>query len=163
MVSSSGNIVLLLDTSISLYIRSTDVPRSASERLPNSFYILLGSHSLLRFLNIVRAITPIYHHRVLRIHRFHTFCNHSEGLWRLTSHLDHLGIVVVMWGSTIPSDHFGFYCDPQLQYFYKTLVYTLHWFLFPHTPQSNLRRLLGNSEGLGTNPFDTLINEDQNQ
>ena len=29
--------------------------------------------------------------------------------------LDYLGIVILMWGSTIPSIYYGFYCDPTLQ------------------------------------------------
>ena len=49
---------------------------------------------------------------------FHTFMNHSPQIWRLTSHLDHLGIVLVIWGSTIPNAHFGHYCAPALQHFY---------------------------------------------
>lgn len=48
--------------------------------------------------------------------------NHSPQVWRLTSQLDHLGIVLVIWGSTIPSAYFGFYCDPLLQQRYGMLA-----------------------------------------
>ena len=34
-----------------------------------------------------------------------------------------------MWGSTIPSDHFGFYCDPHLQKSYKLVVIHSHLFV----------------------------------
>ena len=30
-----------------------------------------------------------------------------------------------MWGSTIPSDYYSFYCSPKLQYFYFFLVFLL--------------------------------------
>lgn len=32
--------------------------------------------------------------------------------------LDYLGIVILMWGSTIPSIYYGFFCDPGLQKIY---------------------------------------------
>ena len=32
--------------------------------------------------------------------------------------LDYLGIVILMWGSTIPSIYYGFYCDSPLQKIY---------------------------------------------
>ena len=63
---------------------------------------------------------------------FHTFSNHSRELRKLTSQIDQLGIVVVMWGSTIASDHFGFYCNPELQAFYMFMVRPI---LHTFTPQ----------------------------
>ncbi|KAE9366565.1 adipor-like receptor, partial [Stipitochalara longipes BDJ] len=36
--------------------------------------------------------------------------------------LDHLGIVIVIWGSAIPSDYFGFYCDQNLRIFYWSMA-----------------------------------------
>lgn len=48
--------------------------------------------------------------------------NHSPRIWYITSQLDHLGIVLVIWGSTIPNAHFGHYCDPELQHFYWYLA-----------------------------------------
>jgi len=30
--------------------------------------------------------------------------------------------VFVLWGSTIPSDHFGFHGSPKLQFSYETMV-----------------------------------------
>ena len=48
---------------------------------------------------------------------FHTVSNHSREITRFGNQLDYLGIIIVMWGSTIPSDYYGFYCSPKLQYF----------------------------------------------
>jgi len=36
--------------------------------------------------------------------------------------LDYLGVVILMWGSTIPSVYYGFYCDPSLQKLYWLVV-----------------------------------------
>ena len=36
--------------------------------------------------------------------------------------LDYLGIVILMWGSTIPTDYYGFYCEPTLQKVYWMMV-----------------------------------------
>ncbi|KAF2653202.1 Hly-III related protein [Lophiostoma macrostomum CBS 122681] len=48
----------------------------------------------------------------------HLLIDHSEPTSTLTGRFDHVGIVLPMWGTTIASTHFGFYCDPQLQSFY---------------------------------------------
>ena len=40
----------------------------------------------------------------------------------LGNQLDYLGIVVLMWGSTIPSVYYGFYCEPRLQKRYWAIV-----------------------------------------
>lgn len=50
---------------------------------------------------------------ILELHRwlqssFHTFMNHSKEVWKLGNELDHLGIVLVIWGSMVPIDYFGF-------------------------------------------------------
>ena len=52
----------------------------------------------------------------------HAFLNHSKEVWQLGLQLDHLGIVLVMWSSMVPSNYFGFYCSPQLLYFYNTIA-----------------------------------------
>lgn len=48
--------------------------------------------------------------------------NHSKEVWHFGNALDHLGIVLVIWGSMVPIDYFGFYCDSLLQYFYCVMV-----------------------------------------
>lgn len=52
----------------------------------------------------------------------HAFQNHSKEIWQLGLQLDHLGIILVMWSSMVPSDYFGFYCSPRLLYFYITMA-----------------------------------------
>lgn len=42
---------------------------------------------------------------------------HQQG-----NQLDYLGIVILMWGSTIPSVYYGLYCDPKLQKLYWLVV-----------------------------------------
>ncbi|PVH88757.1 Hly-III related protein [Cadophora sp. DSE1049] len=53
---------------------------------------------------------------------FHIFGNHSAKVHRQGNQLDYLGIVILMWGSTIPSVYYGFYCDPKLQKLYWSVV-----------------------------------------
>lgn len=53
---------------------------------------------------------------------FHTFLNHSRRVWHTCSQLDHLGIVLVIWGSTVTSTYFGFYCDAVLRNRYFLLA-----------------------------------------
>ena len=36
--------------------------------------------------------------------------------------LDYLGVIILMWGSTIPTVYYGFYCDPDLQKLYWIMV-----------------------------------------
>ena len=59
-----------------------------------------------------------------RLCSHHAFQNHSKEIWQLGIQLDHLGIVLVMWSSMVPSNYFGFYCSPQLLYTYNTIVHT---------------------------------------
>ena len=53
---------------------------------------------------------------------FHTCANHSKDVWIFTNQLDYLGIVIVIWGSSVSSDFFGFYCNEKLQLMYWTVV-----------------------------------------
>jgi len=46
--------------------------------------------------------------------RFHNISNHSPKVQTFGIQLDYLGILVLMWGSTIPSIYYGFYCDPGI-------------------------------------------------
>ncbi|CZT07732.1 related to membrane proteins, contain hemolysin III domain [Rhynchosporium graminicola] len=56
---------------------------------------------------------------------FHTVANHSETVAALGNQLDYMGVVVLMWGSTIPSVYYGFYCDLELQKLYWSVVSVL--------------------------------------
>jgi adiponectin receptor len=49
---------------------------------------------------------------------FHVFSNHSKEIHRFGNELDHIGVVLVIYGSTLPATYFEFYCHPRLQYFY---------------------------------------------
>jgi adiponectin receptor len=39
------------------------------------------------------------------------FSNHSKKVIDWIQRLDHLGVVLIIWGSAISFTHFGFYCD----------------------------------------------------
>lgn len=41
---------------------------------------------------------------------YHTFSDHSPGMHKFGNELDHLGIVLVMWGTGMSGTHFAFYC-----------------------------------------------------
>lgn len=53
---------------------------------------------------------------------FHIVANHSECVAARGNQLDYVGVVVLMWGSTIPSIYYGFYCNPNLQALYWLVV-----------------------------------------
>ncbi|KAI1500453.1 HlyIII-domain-containing protein [Biscogniauxia marginata] len=46
---------------------------------------------------------------------FHTFSDHSQEMHKFGNELDHLGIVLVMWGTGISGTHFAFYCHTALR------------------------------------------------
>jgi adiponectin receptor len=52
----------------------------------------------------------------------HLFSNHSKKVMNWTQRLDHLGVVIVIWGSAISFTYFGFYCDRQLRAHYMGVV-----------------------------------------
>ncbi|GAB7350265.1 hypothetical protein MBLNU459_g0910t1 [Dothideomycetes sp. NU459] len=52
----------------------------------------------------------------------HLLWNHSPHYAALGNQFDYLGIVVLMWGASIPTIYFGFWCDPRLQRFYWIMV-----------------------------------------
>lgn len=80
----------------------------------------------------------------MNLPRFHIFNNHSEKAHTFGNQLDYvclfshsylpyihsfnkhqLGIVILMWGSTIPCVYYGFFCTPSLQTMYYTVVSVL--------------------------------------
>jgi len=54
--------------------------------------------------------------------QYHTFMNHSEKMDMLGAQLDFQGIILLMWGATVPLVYYGFICEPALQYEYWTLL-----------------------------------------
>ena len=53
---------------------------------------------------------------------YHAISNHSQKVARFGNKLDYVGIVFLITGSFIPSIFYGFYCQPQLQELYWTMV-----------------------------------------
>ena len=53
---------------------------------------------------------------------FHIISNHSARVASFGNQLDYLGIVILMWGSTIPTVYYGFYCQQELQTLYFVMV-----------------------------------------
>ncbi|KAI0383100.1 HlyIII-domain-containing protein [Hypomontagnella monticulosa] len=53
---------------------------------------------------------------------FHTFSDHSQEMHKFGNELDHLGIVLVMWGTGISGTHFAFYRDEPLRNAYFAIL-----------------------------------------
>lgn len=53
---------------------------------------------------------------------YHTISNHSEAVAKFGNRLDYIGIVVLIWGSFVPSIYYGFSAEPGLVRVYWTMV-----------------------------------------
>ncbi|KAH9894587.1 adiponectin receptor protein 1 [Xylariomycetidae sp. FL2044] len=53
---------------------------------------------------------------------FHTLSDHSKGMHKFGNELDHLGIVLVMWGTGVSGVHFTFSCQTYLRNLYFTFL-----------------------------------------
>lgn len=53
---------------------------------------------------------------------YHTISNHSEAVAKFGNRLDYIGIVLLIWGSFIPSINYGFSTEPSLIRLYWTMV-----------------------------------------
>lgn len=53
---------------------------------------------------------------------YHTISNHSPVVARIGNALDYIGIVGLIVGSFVPSVFYGFYCVPELQHRYWTMI-----------------------------------------
>ncbi len=53
---------------------------------------------------------------------FHTLSSHSAPVQALGNSLDHIGVVLVIYGSVLPATHFLFHCPSQLN---LRIIYTL--------------------------------------
>lgn len=53
---------------------------------------------------------------------YHTILNHSDVVARFGQRLDHIGIVVLIWGSFVPSIYYGFAAEPGLRRLYWSMV-----------------------------------------
>ncbi|GJP90476.1 hypothetical protein AnigIFM56816_000310 [Aspergillus niger] len=56
---------------------------------------------------------------------YHTISNHSPLVARIGNTFDYVGIVGLIVGSFVPSVYFGFYCMPDLQRLYWTMICAL--------------------------------------
>ena len=56
------------------------------------------------------------------VHRFHTLMSHSERVYDVGIQLDFQGVLLLMWGATIPMIYYGFICDPHLGSIYWALL-----------------------------------------
>lgn len=56
---------------------------------------------------------------------FHTFSNHSPSIQKFGNQLDYLGIVLLIWGSFIPSIYYGFHSDYELTIRYWCMITTI--------------------------------------
>ncbi len=63
-------------------------------------------------------------YRANRLSRCHIVWNHSPPVASFGNKLDYLGIVILMWGASIPTVYYGFSCDPSLRLIYWTTVGT---------------------------------------
>ncbi|KAH9900597.1 HlyIII-domain-containing protein [Xylariomycetidae sp. FL2044] len=53
---------------------------------------------------------------------FHTFSDHSQEVHKLGHELDHLGIVLVIWGTGVSGAYFAFYCERSLRWGYSLAI-----------------------------------------
>ncbi|KAK3334220.1 mPR-like GPCR protein, partial [Cercophora scortea] len=52
----------------------------------------------------------------------HIVWNHSPPVASFANKLDYLGILVLMWGASIPTIYYGFWCDPWWRGFYWAIM-----------------------------------------
>lgn len=55
---------------------------------------------------------------------YHAILNHSAEVAMFGNQLDYMGIVILIWGSFIPSVYYGFAPDPRLIRLYWTMITT---------------------------------------
>ena len=79
--------------------------------LPSSRYSIARTSDVIVFATFFFGVATCF----LLSSTFHIIANHSPDMNVVGNQLDYLGIVVLMWGSTIPSVYYGFHCDPDLQ------------------------------------------------
>ncbi|KAK5655806.1 hypothetical protein OQA88_5344 [Cercophora sp. LCS_1] len=53
---------------------------------------------------------------------YHTFSDHGPHMHKFGNELDHLGIVLVMWGTGVSGAHYGFYHDKATRNLYLALL-----------------------------------------
>lgn len=71
---------------------------------------------------------------------FHTFSDHSPEMHRFGNELDHLGIVLVMWGTGTSGTYFVFYCNNTLRIAYLVLLAAIGYGCADFTLQPKFRQ-----------------------
>lgn len=63
--------------------------------------------------------------------------SHSSRMFHIGIQLDFEGVLLLMWGATVPLIYYGFYCDPKLQKVYWSLlsVFALACSIFTFQPR----------------------------
>lgn len=101
---------------------STSLQSSDECRSDRVYYLLRRYINMLLTLNRVDHIHPTLQDCKADSHRFHTVVNHSLKYQKLGMQLDFQGILLLIWGATVPLIYYGFYCDRSLQITYWSLV-----------------------------------------
>lgn len=93
--------------------------------------ILRGSDDMLLLVGVVShdiflALRTCWTFVTDTIRRYHTIMNHSQQMDTFGAQLDFQGVILLMWGATVPLVYYGFYCDSAMHsYFYWALVLVL--------------------------------------
>ena len=53
---------------------------------------------------------------------YHTIMYHSQQIDMLGAQLDFQGVILLMWGATVPLVYYGFYCNSAMRNAYWILV-----------------------------------------
>ena len=88
-------------------------------------YIFNTSYHLIPLPLGDRIAVSIYYFGVINCFTlstsYHIFSNHSKEVHKFGNELDHIGVVLVIYGSTLPATYFEFYHQSALQYLYWTV------------------------------------------
>ena len=109
------------------YVYAKVYPRYASAQLGDiivfsTFFFGVAICFFLSASYVLQYYDSLFPHLLIGCCSFHIVANHSERVAARGNQLDYVGIVVLMWGSTVPSIYYGFYCDPKLQALYWLVV-----------------------------------------
>jgi adiponectin receptor len=60
--------------------------------------------------------------RLIKCCSYHTVMCHSQQIDMFGAQLDFQGVILLMWGATVPLVYYDFYCNSALRNAYWTLV-----------------------------------------
>jgi predicted membrane channel-forming protein YqfA (hemolysin III family) len=97
--------------------------KRACQRYGRCIHLLYWSCTLLCVFSDVSTNSSKPFFKVLLIAKsFHIMWNHSHSLTSFCNKLDYLGILILMWGASIPTIYYGFFCNQSLQWLYWMTV-----------------------------------------